>query len=492
MVRGSKLKASSGESDRPQFQEHMALRLNDLDFSRATEQTAIFMTLFAAHRKGKAYRPTAAELPLNSIMGYLSHTFCDGKLVHRDPRDATGNKEKFVRRLAAHSARSGARRSKEIPFGIATEELRGRPEWQLEVVTTPVDGLTALNNGMSSGAVSVIAAGPPGTFPPEGAKWLAKDYLVLLFCRTLSPKIGSILGSDFFATEPRLKKQGLDAACPVARENRRFVAEADTFLGFATRLIDKVQGIARQAEVPLLSWATSANEDYAQVLWRIKRSKGAVVEVGPLAQQEHSMTRAFEGSSFAAAGTALYDSFGVHAYIGSVRLTQLLQIAVAAHARDCQLIAIPIMQRGKSRLECDLDLGRPTLTERELVPGVAQGRDAFLCATGVNDNLLLRAVRVRSESVLMTNTMCLRAKAKASRIVTHHHDLRHKVFRFFEPPRGSGGSAKTTAAFDLESFLADVFPKLDRWRILYRNGESNEKPEDEYPDDPEAELGGDA
>jgi hypothetical protein len=434
--------------------EHLGTRFGALDYSRATEQTAIFLSLFSALESGTKYDKTLRARALESMHAYVQHSFSGGKFLFVDDEYRVGAAEKVW--------------PEEDWASFGAIGRRTDPDWRLELVMCPVDGVRALSSHRQNGTVSILAGGPPGSFPGESD--LEAGYLVAMW---RDPRGADLRSKVLEHSELRPHLAERDEGLFVCHQEwDRRLHDAERALGSANRslelatsannkaterdqveqVVEAVKGAEKQLKEAkagrdkfepgaprttllasalraalqktirpgkLLRWTTSTNrEDFAEkeisLIFRTrKNSQGHVLE----------------GSSFAAASSVLFPRFGIDLYVGVMRRTQLLLTAVAAAARSAEMICFPVDPGGAEGRNVVLKDDRPVIGVRELVPGLELGLDPFLVATGVSANLILRGTRFQDGSIVATNTMCLRALSKSSRFISHYHDLNTEVFR---------------------------------------------------------------
>ena len=353
----------------------------DLLLTRAVEQTALLLSLYAGCEEDQIYRPTVEEMAQCFQLGYLAHSYVRGRVVHRDTRDQTNKAKKELWRQFFVDAEAGT-------FGRAAE--RTDAAFDLDVVVSPVDGARALAKGRNSGSISLIAGGPRGSFP-LAEKNHAKHSHFLLF--TLGPQLvsrGGVTSKDF--------------------QRRR----GESLTGFISRLLEHLgKSVIKK---PLPSLATNYNDP-----------SYSIREVVPLLRL-HGRTHASVGSSVAPAIAAFYRPLAIDAYVGLARWTQVVLVAVAAQARGGGVIAIPLEETEPHQFELHPD---HRVYRREHF--VKADHDVFLVATSVTENQVLQGPRFQGPLLISTNSLCVRSRTRSSRFITTHHDLAQKRFRLVVP-----------------------------------------------------------
>jgi fructose-1,6-bisphosphatase/sedoheptulose 1,7-bisphosphatase-like protein len=441
------------------YADHLAVRLADLDLTRATDQTAILMSLFASLggnqpsgtetadsvRGQRRNSPQGDRLSLALMLGYLAHAYCRGSIIHLDARfkdkrstrdrdlwsSLYGSRAKF---LAATVPKGDSETGNHPIFGVAPIHCGGgQSPWDLEFVISPLDGTRALLGGMRTGTISAIAGGPPGSFIAETNETLASNYFLIALAPFLSETATRLT---------KFAKEALDAERRL-EDPAGDLERASSLEEGLSRLIDKsLQEIQetslRSGKRPTL--ATSTNKpDFADSVLRQR-----LVRLG--------RTSTSIGSALVAGLEPFFPEFGVDAYVGIVRKTQALQIAAGAQASGGSVVAIPVEEfpragnlkaggatarnddalvpRGKgagSRMRLAANSDALVQTQSTLVPN--NGHDVFLIATGVTDTGLLRKVQVGEDGMARTHTLCMRSRAKSCRVIETSHDLRNRVFR---------------------------------------------------------------
>lgn len=395
--------------------ESFALRLGDLGLSRATEQTALLLALLSANG-AKFNRQRGDRFALYSMLGYLSHAYCVGRVVHRDERFVQPAYEEIWRSFDT-SRRNVDNSIADPVFGVAPTPRPDEPRrWDLDVVVGPVDGMRALASGMSGGTLAVLGGGGRRAFDPKhGPDSLADDYLVLV----VRKRLGALL-SDLAAT---LRQEGLlthGAPPDCALKTSYAAADQSSVEGLCSRALELIA--ARIPKEQACTWSTAVNQpDFAYSSIREELFGNFKV-------------CAFNGSSIAAGLSALLPQSHVSGFLGIVRRTHTYLLAVAACAAGGSLLAVPILKSDEKKSPV-LDPHRPVLFESDLVGTDTGSSDAFLVATAITDTQLLPGVRLHDDGSATTTTICLRSKTQACRVISHIHQLHKKPFRLLNRDR---------------------------------------------------------
>jgi hypothetical protein len=410
-------------------EEHLAVRLNDMDLQRAVEQVAILMAIFADVQPNNVKVGTQAKHALAFMLGYLSHAWCRGRVLHKDYHHSQSQDARDVwQSLQDAEHQDGT-------FGIAP----AKPEWELDFVISPLDGVRAFIDGLDGGSIAVIGGGPPGTFLADASPLLADDYLVVtahasalrkggLIQRVrdadlLQPSSREAQGKEWFEVDvlraadvadrdyaARLAQWQSDLNKPTPHQVRKPERYSDLW-GF----LQGLAGVLGQFPSNHLvrSWATSTGKSRDFAFKEIRPTLRTLFKV-----------RTLSGSSVAAGMTPFFPHLTIDGFVGITRRTHAILLAIAAQATGGHMLAVPVVR--KKDEDYDLLPGKPLLDKDDLI---RRDRDAFLVATGVSENLLVEGVRFKPNNQVSTHTLCLRSGTRSTRFVTHHHDLRRKQIR---------------------------------------------------------------
>ena len=393
-----------------QLAEDAAVRLNYLNFTRTTEQTAILLSLMfglGEHRAtGKSPGVTAGGKPkrkgfppparrrawadrwaLASMMGYLYDSHCAGRIVHTYPG------RKTIESLWGSVSAPIGRFAKINESGL-----------NLDLAICPCEGTRDLIHGYQGGSLSILAGGPPGAFgspaTPVSDNKDAEWYFVVTNAKPV-------------ADSDPISKAQLDIQLPEELtdviERRKLVAKL-------------LNPIGKKAEE--LVMATIVRDQPNNLI---------------VALREHARLRCFHGSSVAAALSVYFPGLGVDAFAGVVNPTSAILMATAARSMGCQFYAIPGWRpKGKRKGGVKDDKSNVhvapkarILKARDLVPA----DDVFIVATGITENLLLRGVRFTGKGEVSTHTLCLRSGTGAQRFINQRHFENKRRFRFLMPDR---------------------------------------------------------
>ena len=380
-----------------QFSEgNIAVRLNDLDATRATEQTAI-VTSWAAGRGLEAHpappRPQAhwimarsiQRFGLSSMLGYLQDCYCIGSIFHHD--DILSQEQNLIEQLGTRFGR--------LKNEDQEEENQRQDDMRLEFIVSAVDGADGLRLG-NGGAASLLAGGAPGTFLWPSS---AREYFVLAINSELATKVGS-----------------------AARDVQRNTAKI-AITGPVYDLLSQVYVASGKAQHEFVNSSVMPRErhPFRPILGMLSR---------------FSCLRTFAGSPVAAAIATYLGQYSIDAYTAVVSSTQAMMIAVAACATDGALFALPIAEREKDDERTAFYTSASKFLGAEDFVGGRPTPDVFLAATGIATEIVLDGVRFLDKYTVATQTICLRSHTRSKRFVTQEHDLRHKPFRLPSVRRG--------------------------------------------------------
>ena len=437
----------------PSLRDGLGVRLADLDLTRATEQTAIVLSLDAATYPKKRRDGGVSTLALEAALGFLAFAFCKGRIVHVDRRDKKRDAWKRFYWERPPLGGSGQREAK--LFGISDQfinEERMRDGLAMDFVLSPIDGARAMAQARDTGTVCVLAGGPQGSFivDPDFSKW--KNYLVVaslpgkVFPAEPPSGVGAIGGNAQTFRETLLR-----STLPLEQHQDSLVVSRE--LRAAKLIEDSLDWLRSTTKGHHVAWTTSTMDQ--------PYSAGAIADV----LRMNSRVRVFTGSSVAAAISVFLPTFALDMFAAIVRGTQVVQIAAAAHATGGELIAIPVRVRwgdaltevkNANKKKGDAEPPRQVTVQKELDKREDEGQgpfftipnqkvygkydlvrsdDVFLTATGVTESLLLEGCRFPRDSIVRTHTLSMRSKTRSTRFITHHHDLTRKRFRFLRYPR---------------------------------------------------------
>lgn len=393
---------------RTKLERNAIVALNDLDLTRGTEQTAILMSLAcgrgikspgssqkqnsagSSSRAGKTTRTleraTVVRMALQASLGYLSEAYCRGRVCHRDPRDFESPTAIKLWKRLWHPEADGR-------FGHL--KASEHPQYELDFVVSPADGVRDLIAGRDGPSISVIAGGPPGSFlktdsgDPDGMN--LPDRYFVVGCGPRIANMGQILPNE-------------------VNKTRDAVLFADVIL--QEGLVERIATYAskNRAEVTLATVGIAHSRPINALL------------------SKRTRLRTFQGSSVAALITTFFERFGIDAFLGIVRRTHVLLAATAARATGGALYAVAVYPpTAKDKQAATARFIKPY--ERVHDAGYfVTGENVFLVATAITEGLILEGVRFQSDNQVSTQTLVLSSRSKSKRFIAHHHDLREKQF----------------------------------------------------------------
>lgn len=413
----------------------LEVRLNDLDLTRATEQTAILMSRLMGRgvtrhaSAGQSASPKTARsgwrdlrtrlVAARIIFGYLKNAYCAGQVVKcpfiEEPN--TQRKSKGQAKLLEEYRGVWGEFSGEERFGRQAQE----ENWELDFVLCPLDGARDLVKGYDNGSISVIGGGPPGSFRfplpfHDALRNGPEHYFVIALTEGTTiddPVLPSFLN--------------------VNRADEADVVPVMTFCG-VDRWLNKHLG----HEVSYLTVAAMEQDQPRDLRpWLAKRFR----------------VRTFRGSTVAAATSVFCSRYGIDAFLGVVGQPQVTLIATAARTIGAKMWAFPVRwprkadeEKKASPKEKDAESKKadkkPAHVDAKVLPNtpvydidafVAPQMDVFLVATGISEHLLLKGVRFRRADLAETQTLVLRSLTRSSRYISNHHHLDRKKYALHEP-----------------------------------------------------------
>lgn len=384
--------------------QDILLRNLHLDLTRATEQTAIILSLLQgkgiqsrgvtkeelrAARYSKSIdfpapkREYIKELALRSVLGFLQKALCKGQI----PECFKFEDFKCWEQLSAKDF-----------FGQLG--YRGDID-EYEFVTSPLDGSEALSNGQA-GVASVLAGGPKGTFHDPSTTNSPDDERFLV--ATVSPTVGSST-AEFI-------KHRTNREVPVCE-----------LVG------DLVHHCVEAASMERHELAVSFMQDDGKPATREEQAKGKSssrqrrsrrIKELPHLLRMLCRTRRQTGSRVLAALSPFIPELQIAAFIDEVSLVQASIIAAGASATRGYFLACPL--KGKS-LSDEL----PVMSTSDFVAD----NDVFVLATGVTDSIVMKGTRFLGNDRAYTESLLLRKATQSRRVVNTNHDqLSDRTFRF--------------------------------------------------------------
>lgn len=132
-----------------------------------------------------------------------------------------------------------------------------------------------------------------------------------------------------------------------------------------------------------------------------------------------------DGDIAAAIAPSIYDS-GVDLYVGVGGSPEavLSSAGLKCLGGDMQTMMWP---RDDAERQSIIDAGyEAELDKVFFADDLANGQNIIFCATGISDSPLVKGVHVR-KSIATTHSILMRARSRTMRVITTHHDLRHKT-----------------------------------------------------------------
>ncbi len=394
----------------------VAVRLNDLDLTRATENAAILMAKVMGRgvisqqppggpdaeegKPDRAIQPgTAGAIAADALFGYLhANAHCRGRLVHGPPRDL--DELRYRKNDGEHRRRQSTLEKmwKKLPDPFGYLSRSPDTAWHLDFVVKPGDGLSDVVRGYDGGSISVIAGGPTGSFRSTGGEPNRNNEHYFVLALPLAEQLAKRRND----LRNRLKK---------ALEK----VDEPTSIGFAIdqgQVLDKLPQYLGMAKSQI-TVSTLARDQSSDLSWTLGRK---------------FRQRVFRGSSVAAGITVLSSRSDTHVFFAAVRRPQMLLLATAALATRGTIFAVPVKwswARADAKYpDVVIEPGTGLLSVSDLVAD----EDSFLVATGITDSMLLRGVRFLQPCKVTTNSLVLRSKTRSTRFVTHDHYLDRKRF----------------------------------------------------------------
>jgi fructose-1,6-bisphosphatase II len=358
--------------------DHLAIRLAQLDWSRATEQTAIIMALLVgrgperrrsrqeeteerAKARAQTHRGAFFEGKATaSLRGYLHSTYCNGQAGW--PSDKS-----------------------RWSFGNTSAP----EEWNLQCLFRAVDSGDDLKDG-DGGVLSVVAGGRVGAFLPQAAN---QNYVVIV-----TPEGGA----EYLAAA-----RGADAGTG----------------DIHPRVTDVLERIRRKSKEKLSPFTIGTRPVTGQKTTRAHNPllKGVQSDI-----PRFSRMQVLTGSPIAGAVTACWPHFGIDAYFAVVTAVQASLLATLAYTMKGGFVALPLAADDAASVSGVEFLGTEAF--------IKTGEDVFLVATGITDHPILEGVRFRGDDVVSTHTLCCRSLTRSARFISHLHRLDAKTFHLAHNP----------------------------------------------------------
>lgn len=444
----------------------VGLRINALDLSRATEGAAIVLSIAMGrgNRTGtlstgeaqprpeadqpakpvKMYANSARPWAENALIGFLRQSYCRPSICHLDHGSNPSSSDPESEALMSWTERKTTR---EV-------EVPDSPEFKMDFALSPVDGVHGLLDGRDSGAISVVAMGPEGTFTKNISEFdndPAVQYLVI----TANPEVlHSTDGDGSYQALLASAARSLFAASADAGTMTKSISVPEFLAccGILTRIFERAGELSSEPTMGCLSDGDNGLAMHSLLSGQFRLRK-------------------FVGSSVAAAMAPFMPRSGVHAFIGIARKTHVVLIAAAARAMRAPVFAFPVgfktvVRASPPRKSKDEGGEKPKKPRTERVPHVLKtipisgdrivlGSQVVVVATGITENLILRGVRYLPGHRCLTHTLVLSGYTGSRRSILTEHDLSMEKLRW--------GNGKLRLAIEL---IEELKQQVDRkWPV---------------------------
>jgi hypothetical protein len=386
----------------PQLPERIAVRLNGLFLSRATEQAALNAAMLvgrAGKRKGGVYRKTLRAFATESLIGYLANGFFSAVISAQDGADAK-EREPQEEEQDVQPPRSPTPMPPPPPPAPPTPprvvgSLQGWerqfPDMRMQLLLGSIDGAFELAQGTDGAAVSLLAGGTHRSI------------------RTLR----------FRAKRPR----------------HYFVVVAHpTWKDLPFKTWSHVVTSACT-----LKDALGQDDGVIAQLLRQKKTFEKRNVTCTFATLEHNSSRCFHtlldgrvrtlshrGSCVAAALGAMLDPPLHHVFAGVVRRTHAAMIAIAAITTGARFRAFAVDTKDRSNKDASVSTTARWLDHRSFI----RHDDVFLLITGITSGPVVQGVCFHDNHRASTTTLCLHGATRSVRTISTQHDLKERSFYF--------------------------------------------------------------
>ncbi len=404
-------------------QTQRAVKLAALDLTRCTEQTAILASMLMGRGIGGhdtedrgMYRPTVGRLVLRTLLGYLADSYFNISFAELQRTDAFYHKPDYTRQIWK-------------PF-YELLESRKPSDLDIEVLAIPIDGLGDMLRGYT-GAVSLLAGGPPGSFcdiyEKDSAGNLLRDEVgkpirrvadeYLTVC--VSPEISAALAAS---------EEPIDAAAVLAPNDDGTPADVVSVTSKLISELSRFSGKRREQ----FTVATLENKEISPfrkalgLKWRLRTVTGSIAGGGV---------------------SACLGTLGVDAFAAVINPVEAACISAASMATGARLFHVPVVRAEYYEREKDVWVPLPSdnSVERKsqkvkkvpLVGGtefgdanafVTSSNDLFVVATGVSESVLLTGVRFPDDDTATTDSLCICSRSQSTRSLVLNHNLRRRKY----------------------------------------------------------------
>jgi len=358
----------------------------------ATEQTALEMALHmgcgietrgSSRRSGAGSARRAAGVRKKAYRSLLG-AFCGGpwsvRLRHPyEPDDIT-------KKVASNEVRMG--------------RYPDDPDYRLDVVPIPIDGLRDLIRGHDTGALSVVAVGPSDSFDVPGIE---------------DPSLSGQRYFVFVANSMNLSASGRSyVRSIVARSKSQSVAEVVK----EQQLIEQVLKDTRETKRPQEVTITTMQRDEPKKLHASLMGR--------------TRLRPFYGSSITATLATCFHEYELDAFMAVLDPAQTIVIAAIARATGAVFHGFPVRlakQSGKKDGEYIVNENTPTYKAEKF----ACNDNIFVIATGVTEGLFsLDGIRFLGDDEAAVETVILCVRDRSVRFVTNRHNVSERIFYWFD------------------------------------------------------------
>ena len=358
---------------------HLGIRIGAIELIRCTEQTAILMA--GAEGRGIDHNALAA-MGAMSMAGYMSKTIYRPNWYVRDEvyeRGKAKSGKKYDRTKTTDAQAIWQHLTEMPPLEPTLNEIKSL---DLDCCFSPVDGKHAMCHGDTGGTISAMCCGirakktVPVFAPPRagsavagkgrpGHAAISPPWLVLSGSAELLKRVGGMerLHHEFVELASKCVGKPIESMINKLFTDKENNDNTDA-LPITVHGAVAVLGEPRGAGLP----------------WRIY-------------QIPNCRTRKFTGSSIAASLASMFRNKGFDAFIGVTRHLHAIHCSVAAKTLGGFVLAVPISFKKGNRDIFVIDEGN-VWTHNDFV----RQEDAVMFATGISENVVLKAVRTDFDS----------------------------------------------------------------------------------------------
>ena len=415
---------------------NVIIRVNYLDMTRATQQTAMFMSMMSGTKEVRNEKKNNSQsmpkmlqkkipvqikrerlhkLEMDAFaltIGYLEDTMAKINIVHSGPY--LDSNENLL---------------KDLP--LLGKGLKG---WDLEVATSPVDGMFDLLEGQDHGTVSaLICGGSNNCFVLPSPNNKCDAYFVF----TISPKY------DLAKIENEIIKDRY--AVPPNTPFCDAIAKID--------FLNKLRILKKRALEINTMHSADFRHNKKRPIYSFLRSILA----------ENAKLRTLYGSPIVAALSPMLLTDRLDAFAGVVNPTQALILAGATRSTGGALYAIPLFKTDNTH---DIfDIGNELNIYKAEDFFKDPNEDVFVILTGITKSEILEGIYFfekdgEVQECVNAQTLCLRSNTKSKRIINHCYELRNTRIRL------SSKAKNEKWYFGLESYfyaLNEFLSKKEKW-----------------------------